>query len=134
MDPVSFGVLAVLVGFLVLAVPLVVVVARSRDFTSEAPVFRASRWTAGNHLFPTQIAIWPDRVVRFTPRFFGHYEETIAIHQVASVAISAGLLFADLFIETSGGSKPIVCHGHTKGDAEEMRRLISEAQAKVVKT
>lgn len=101
----------------------------SRPFTKEAAVFAASRWTSGNHVFPTQIAVFPTRVVRYTPKWVGHEEETISIDQIASVKISAGLLFADVIIETTGGSQPIICHGHWKSDAEGIREKISEAQA-----
>ena len=34
-------------------------------------VFRASRWSRGNHLFPTQVAITPSNVVHYTPQWFG---------------------------------------------------------------
>ncbi len=101
----------------------------SRPFTKDAPVFAASRWTSGNRLFPTQIAVFPDRVVRYTPKWIGHEEQTISIDQIASVRVSAGFLFADVIIETTGGSQPIVCHGHWKRDAEGIRTKISEAQA-----
>lgn len=101
----------------------------SRPFTKDAPVFAASRWTSGNRLFPTQIAVYPDRVARYTPKWIGHEEQTISIDQIASVRVSAGLLFADVIIETTGGSQPIVCHGHWKSDAEGIRTKISEAQA-----
>jgi hypothetical protein len=101
----------------------------SRPFTKDAPVFASSRWTSGNRLLPTQIAVFPDRVVRYTPKWIGHEEQTISIDQIASVRISAGMLFADVIIETTGGSQPIVCHGHWKGDAEGIRNRISDAQA-----
>ncbi len=101
----------------------------SRPFTKEAAVFTASRWTSGNRIFPTQITVFPTRVVRHTPKWIGHEEETISIDQIASVKISAGLLFADVIIETTGGSQPIVCHGHWKSDARGIREKISEAQA-----
>ncbi|HQR46030.1 MAG TPA: hypothetical protein PK598_08450 [Thermoanaerobaculia bacterium] len=101
----------------------------SRPFTRDAAVFAASRWTAGNRLFPTQIAVYPTRVVRYTPKWIGHEEQTISIDQIASVRVSAGLMFADVIIETTGGSQPIVCHGHWKSDAEGIREKISEAQA-----
>lgn len=101
---------------------------RNRPFTKDVPVFRASRWTRGNRLWPTQVAVFPSRVVRYTPRLFGHFEETIAIDQVASVSVDAGLLFGDVVIETSGGSQPIRCHGHHKRDSDEIRRRINEAQ------
>jgi hypothetical protein len=101
----------------------------SRPYTKEVPVFSASRWTSGNRIFPTQVAVFPDRVVRYRPKLVGHEEEIIPVRQVASVKISAGLLFADVFIETTGGSQPIVCHGHWKSDAGEIQKRISAAQA-----
>ena len=102
----------------------------NRSFTDEVPVFTASRWTKGNRVFATQIAVFPGRVVRYTPKLFGHLEETISIDQIASVKIQAGVMFADVLIETTGGSQPIVCHGHWKRDAEGIRQRISEAQEK----
>ncbi len=101
----------------------------SRPYTKEVPVFSASRWTSGNRIFPTQVAVYPDRVVRYRPKLIGHEEEIIPVRQVASVKISAGLLFADVLIETTGGSQPIVCHGHWKVDAGEIQKRISAAQA-----
>jgi len=102
----------------------------NRLFTDEVPVYSASRWTKGNRLFATQIAVFPGRVVRYTPKLFGHLEETIGIDQIASVKIQAGVMFADVLIETTGGSQPVVCHGHWKKDAEAIRERISEAQEK----
>jgi hypothetical protein len=101
----------------------------NRPFTTDVPVFRASRWTKGNRIWPTQVAVFPNRVVRYTPRLFGHFEETIGIEQVASVSIDSSMIFGDVIIETTGGSQAIRCHGHTKGDAEQIRRRITEAQA-----
>jgi hypothetical protein len=102
---------------------------RNRSFTKDVPVFRASRWTKGNRIWPTQVAVFPNRVVRYTPRLFGHFEETIGIDQVASVSVDSRLVFGDVIIETTGGSQPIRCHGHHKRDAKEIRRLITDAQA-----
>jgi hypothetical protein len=101
---------------------------RNRPFTKDVAVFRASRWTKGNRIWPTQVAVFPNRVVRYTPRLFGHFEETIGIDQVASVSVDSNLIFGDVIIETTGGSQPIRCHGHRKRDAEQIRRLITEAQ------
>jgi hypothetical protein len=129
MVTISLAVAAVilLLAFIGAAINLI----RNRPFTTEVPVFRASRWTQGNRLWPTQVAVFPNRVVRYTPRLFGHFEETIASHQVASVSVDAGVMFSDVIIETTGGSQPIRCHGHRKQDAEEIRRLISAAEAAV---
>jgi hypothetical protein len=126
MEPITFTVAAVVgLGILAWAVNH----GRNRSFTKEVPVFRASRWTKGNRIWPTQVAVFPNRVVRYTPRLFGHFEETIGIDQVASVSVDSSLIFGDVIIETTGGSQPIRCHGHLRGDAEEIRRQITESSA-----
>jgi hypothetical protein len=95
---------------------------------AEGDVFRASRLSGGNHLFPTQVLITPTSVVQYTPRWFGRREETIHMAHIASVKVETGVLLSDVFIETSGGTDPIACHGHHKGDADRMKVLIERYQ------
>jgi hypothetical protein len=124
-EPITLTVVAVVgLGVLVWAVNL----GRNRSFTKEVAVFHASRWTKGNRIWPTQVAVFPNRVVRYTPGLFGHFEETIGIEQVASVSVDSSLIFGDVIIETTGGSQPIRCHGHRRADAEAIRSAITEAQ------
>jgi len=92
-------------------------------------VFRTSRWSSGNRLFPTQVLVTPESVVQYKPKWIGHDEEVIHMAHVASVKISTGLLLSDVEIETSGGSDPILCHGHHKADATRMKALIEQAQS-----
>ena len=126
MDPIALAAVAVLgLGVLLWAVNL----GRNRSFTKEVAVYRASRWTKGNRIWPTQVAVFPNRVVRYTPRLFGHFEETIGIDQVASVSVDSRLIFGDVIIETTGGSQSVRCHGHRRGDAEEIRRQITATRA-----
>jgi predicted small integral membrane protein len=91
-------------------------------------VFRASRLSRGNRLFPTQVAITPTSVVQYTPRWIGRREETIHMAHIASVKIETGAMLSNVVIETSGGSDPIVCHGHRKRDAVRMKELIERYQ------
>ncbi len=91
-------------------------------------VFGASRLSSGNHLFPTQVLITPTSVVQYTPRWIGRQEQTIHMAHVASVGIETGVILSNVLIETSGGSDPIVCHGHRKGDARAMKDLIERYQ------
>ena len=91
-------------------------------------VFRASRFSPGNRLFPTQVLITPSSVVQYTPRWIGRQEETIHLAHVAAVKINTGVLLSNVLIETSGGSAPILCSGHTKGDATRMKALIEHYQ------
>ena len=95
---------------------------------AEGDVFRASRISSGNHLCPTQVQITQTAVGQDTPRWFGRREETIHMAHIASVKVETGLLLSDVFIETSGGTDPIACHGHRKADATRMKALIERYQ------
>lgn len=94
-----------------------------------AHVFRASRLSRGNLLFPTQVGVTPASIVHFTPELFGGREQSIHMAHVASVLIDRNLFFSDVMIETSGGASPVRCHGHRKRDAVEMKRLIEQFQS-----
>jgi hypothetical protein len=100
----------------------------NRPFSENPEAIRASRLTTSNQLFPMQIAVFPERIARYKPRFFGHTEDSISTDQIASVKIQAGVVFADVVIDTTGGSPPIVIHGLWKKDAERLRHLIGVAQ------
>ena len=89
-------------------------------------VFRASRLSAGNRLFPTQVLITPSSVVHYTPQWFGREEQTIHTAHVSSVWIDTGL-FSDVRIETTA-AQSIRCHGHRKQDAVKMHALIERYQ------
>jgi hypothetical protein len=110
-----------------LAAIVAIVAVRGRRIAGEH-VFRASRLSRGNHLFPTQVAITPTNVVHYTPQWIGRREQSIHMAHVASVEIDTNLFFSNVVIETSGGSEPVRCHGHRKRDAIEMKRLINESQ------
>lgn len=121
---------------LVLVLVLLVwfVARKGRPFASGGRVFRASRLSRGNRLFPTQVLITPTSVVHFTPQWVGKLEHSIHIAHVASVRIDTNLLFSDVFIESSGGVSPVSCHGHSKKDAVEMKQLIEQYQSGYYKT
>ena len=100
---------------------------KGRPFAA-GEIFRASRWSRGNRLFPTQVLITPSSVVHYTPEVVGRKEHSIHIAHVASVSIDTNLLFSDVIIETTGGATPVTCHGHRKADAVRMKQLIEQHQ------
>jgi hypothetical protein len=100
---------------------------KGRPFAT-GDVFRASRLSTGNRLFPTQVLVTPTSIVQYTPRWIGKAEETIHMAHIASVKIDTRMLFSDVLIETSGGTDPIRCHGHGKADAVAMKNLIERYQ------
>jgi hypothetical protein len=92
-------------------------------------VFRASRFGKGNHLFPAQVVITPSSLTLYKPQWIGKLEESIHMAHVASIKIDTHMVFSDISIETSGGQDPVICHGHTKGDAVQMKELIEKFQS-----
>jgi hypothetical protein len=93
--------------------------------------FKASRWTRGNHLFPTVIEVTDKAIIRHKRSWFDKDEISISISKVASVHIKTGLIWSDILIESSGGTDPFASHGHKKSDARRIRALVEEAQGVV---
>jgi hypothetical protein len=90
--------------------------------------FKASRWTKGNHLFPTIIEVTDTAVVRRKRSWFNRNEMSIHLQRVASVHIETGILWSDILIESTGGSDNISSHGHRKPHAIRIKTLIEAAQ------
>ena len=93
--------------------------------------FKASRWTSGNHLFPTLIEVSDKAVVRRKRSWFTVDEISISLSKVASVHIKTGLIWSDITIESSGGTDPLMSHGHTKADARRIKELIENIQGEM---
>jgi hypothetical protein len=121
-------VIASVVALLAVVLLVAIIVRKGKPFTT-GDVFRASRWSRGNRLFPTQVMVSPTSVVHYTPQWVGRLEHTIHIAHVASVRIDTKLFFSDIFIETSGGVSPISCYGHHKKDAVRIKALIDRYQS-----
>jgi len=90
--------------------------------------FRASRWTSGNHLFPTVIVVTDRAVLRHKRSWFSKDEISVNLSKVASVHIKTGLVWSDILIESSGGTDPLASHGHSKADTRRIRALVEQAQ------
>jgi len=118
---------------LVVLLLLWIVLSKGRKIAGDH-VYRASRLSSGNRLFPSQVAITESSVTHYTPQWIGKLEKSIHISHVASIKIDTNILFSDVFIETTGGHNPIVCHGHSKGDAIEMKQLIEDIQSQFYRT
>jgi hypothetical protein len=122
-----------LAAVVVIAALLVFWVLRKGRLLPGAHVFRASRISRGNRLFPAQVAITPTSLTLFRPQWIGKLEESIHMAHIASIKISTHMMLSDITIETSSGQEPVICHGHLKGDAVEMKRIIEQFQSDVYK-
>ena len=118
---------------LVVLLFLWIVVSKGRKMPGNH-VFRASRLSAGNRIFPSQVAVTDSSVTHYTPQWIGKLEKSIHISHISSIKIDTNILFSDVFIETTGGHNPIACHGHSKSDAIEMKELIEDIQSKFYRT
>jgi hypothetical protein len=123
----------IVAGVVALAVLFVIFVVRKGRAMAGAHVFRASRLSTGNRIFPAQVVITPTSITHFQPQWIGRLEESIHMAHVASIKIDTNLLFSDVFIETTGGQNPIKCHGHSKRDAIEMKKTIERYQSEYYK-
>src|SRR5438046_3375140 len=85
-------------------------------------VFRASRLSSGNHLFPTQVGVTPTSIVHYTPRWVGRSEQSIHMAHAPPVRADTGLPFAHVLIEPSGGADPGRCDGPPKRGGTALSR------------
>jgi hypothetical protein len=92
-------------------------------------IFKASRWTRGNLLFPTYIEVSDKAVTRRKRSWFSRDEISMSISKVASVHIKTGMIWSEILIESSGGTDPLTSHGHRKADAERIKELVESAQS-----
>jgi hypothetical protein len=120
------AIVAIVAALVVLAI-LAWIAVKGRRF-APGDVFRASRLSRGNRLFPTQVLITPTSVVHYTAQWIGKVEHSIHMAHVASVSIDTNVFFSDVYIETTGGTTPIHCRGHRKRDAVRMKQLIEQYQ------
>ena len=84
-------------------------------------VYRSSRWSRGNHLFPDSLTLSNDGLVFRKGRLFGSVEEHINYRAVASLRVKNGIFLSNLNVETSGGSQPVYINGLWKSDAREIQ-------------
>lgn len=86
--------------------------------------YASSRLTSGNFLFPDEVTVAEDGIHFVKHRIFGSDEEIITYGKIASVKLKSGIFFADITIETTGGSQPIFINGLMKGAAQEIKEAI----------
>lgn len=114
--------------------------------------FTASRWTKGNRLFPTLIEVTDSAVVRSKRSRLTVNEIRIHLSKVAracfqigcgphprlktgpSVRIATGLLWADLLVESVGGSDPLASPGPRKADAQRIKEWIEASPRRQMKS
>ena len=84
----------------------------------------ASRLTAGNRLFPTQIIINELGVTVKIPSLFSGKEQTIPFSRISSVNIDCPFVgYSTIVIETTGEGQ-ISANGFLKSEVTEMKELI----------
>ena len=77
----------------------------------------------GNAVFPDEIIIEDDTVTYRKGQIVGYKETKINVAAIGCVSVKAGLLFADVIIETKGGMA-IRARGFTRSDARAIARIL----------
>lgn len=89
------------------------------------PTFVASRISGNdNVVFPDKLEIDAVNVIYYKGTVIGYRSTVISRANIASVHIGAGLFFADIVIETTGG-KEVRAKGFSKRDAREIMLMLS---------
>ncbi|MGN0033262.1 MAG: PH domain-containing protein [Candidatus Limimorpha sp.] len=86
--------------------------------------FVASHLTRGNVIFPDRLEVDEEKIVFYKAKLIGHESTVIQRAGVGSVSMKAGLLFADIIIETKGG-QVTVANGFSRSDAKQILELLS---------
>jgi len=94
-------------------------------------IYKASRLTSGNRIFPTSLNVEGHQITYRKRRWFGSTEETINVDHISSVKAQHGMMFSSITIESSGGSQPIQITGLSNGDAREIENAIKLTQAPI---
>ena len=74
-------------------------------------------------LFPDKLEIDDEKVTFYKAKLIGHESTVIQRSAIGSVSLDAGLLFADIIIETKGGQRTIA-NGFTRSDAKRIQQLL----------
>ena len=74
-------------------------------------------------LFPDKLEIDDEKVTFYKAKLIGHESTVIQRSAIGSVSLNAGLLFADIIIETKGGQRTIA-NGFTRSDAKRIQQLL----------
>lgn len=87
--------------------------------------FTACRVTGSdNVIFPDEIIIQDDYVTYRKGELLGYKETRIRLGAIGCVSVKAGVVFADVIIETNGGLQ-IRARGFTRSAASSIARLLS---------
>ena len=86
--------------------------------------FSASHITGGDVVFPDKLEIDDEKVTFYKARLIGYATTIIQRNNIGSVSLKAGLLFADIIIETNGG-QVTVANGFTRSDTKQIQKLLT---------
>ncbi len=90
-------------------------------------VFRASRLTRGNRIFPMYFVVSETSVTKTQPQWIGKNEESVHIAHISSIEVDTDVIWSTLRIETSGHN-PLECKGLAKGDAVRLKKMVESLQ------
>jgi hypothetical protein len=91
----------------------------------EEKIYKASRLSEGNKLFPAEIHIEESEIMLKFPGFFSGKSRHIVYQQIEGVNIDAPVIGYSTITFVVGGEK-IVGHGFTKSEVKEIKQICSE--------
>jgi hypothetical protein len=91
----------------------------------EEKIYKASRLSEGNKLFPAEIHIEESEIMLKFPGFFSGKSRHIVYQQIEGVNIDTPMIGYSTITFVVGGEK-IIGHGFTKSEVKEIKQICSE--------
>jgi len=88
-----------------------------------AHIFKSSRITTGNAIFPITIVIDNDDFYCYKGHLLGSSTLAMSKKDIASVGLFNGIIFSDIIIETNGGGVYRL-NGFSRSDAKKIYMLL----------
>ncbi len=90
---------------------------------------KASRWSKGNRIFPTEIILEASGLTIRVPGIFNSKSEFMEYSYISSVSVNTPLIgFSTLVFYTSGSQ--VSAHGFTKKEAKIIQETITKGKNK----
>lgn len=91
--------------------------------------YTASRFSAGNLLFPDKMMVSEHEITFIDRKWIGSDTLSISFYQIEAVELLAGLFFVQINVISDGGVR-IEARGFHKSDGWEIKKLLDEGRGR----
>lgn len=87
--------------------------------------YKAMRISGGNSIFPDKLVLTESTITFEKGKLIGNSSISIKLSEVSGLSVETGLLFANITIQSTGGTI-IYANGFSKSDAQELKEFLNK--------